>query len=78
MSPNKDVRFDSQSPKWVEADSVLEYENSKATVCAWGYQFVNEHVRFSGPTDGFEPKRKYVLVEHPSGNWLKIYWEDSK
>ena len=62
-----------ERPKWVKADKVVSHKDEIAVVQAWGYEYAPQKVN-STPSDRFEPATYYVIVEHPTGNWLRVWW----
>ncbi len=74
MSAQVAVRY-GDTPRWVQAKSgdVEENEDGTVDVFAWGYVFRGCEV-FKAPSDRFEPETRYVLVTHPTGNRLRVWW----
>ncbi len=74
MSPKAVVRYTENDPKWVQADYVKENRRKgNVVVEAWGYQFKSNEVK-SQPADQIGAAKWYILVEHPTGNWLEVWW----
>ncbi len=75
MKPVEEARYTEKRPKWVEAekDDIEVNKDGTVDVFAWGYLFPKCKVHES-PSDRFEPETKYVIVEHPSGNVLRVWW----
>ncbi len=74
MKPVKDARYKNRT-RWVRAndDEIVFTENGTVDVFAWGYIFQNCEVHVS-TSDRFEEEKSYVVVEHPTGNKLKVWW----
>ena len=61
-------------PGWVEAHShEVNKKKNTATVVVWGFEFKDKPIH-EDPSDRGKPPYDYVIVKHPSGNWLKAYW----
>jgi hypothetical protein len=74
--PKKEVRHaDAASPRWVKAgpSDVKRNDDGTADVFAWGYVFKGCEVHYA-PSDRFESPSEYVLVMHPTGNQLRVFW----
>jgi hypothetical protein len=69
---NVALRYTKDNPKWVQAENVF-VDVDLAIVEAWGYEFEPKKIQ-SKPSDRFELALDYVLVRHPSGNWLYVFW----
>lgn len=70
----KDTRY-KETKRWVKAckDEITINEDGTADVFAWGYVFRNCEVH-EAPSDRFEPETSYVIVKHPTGNVLRVWW----
>ncbi len=74
--PKKEVRHaDAEVPRWVKAqpDDVKMNDDGPADVFAWGYVFRGCEVHHA-PSDRFEPETDYTFLEHPTGNFLRVWW----
>jgi hypothetical protein len=74
IMPKRIVRYPEDSPAWVWAEEVkINKKEKTAVVEVWGYEFEEKPIQHE-PSDRFSPEVDYVVVKHPSGNWLKAYW----
>ena len=76
MSCKVELRYgEGKPPRWVEAHrgDVEKNGDGTANVFSWGYVFRGCEVR-SAPSDRSEPETEYVLVTHPTGNRLRVWW----
>lgn len=74
MEKHVEVRY-GDTPRWVQApsDDAEKNEDGTANVFAWGYVFKGCEVQ-SAPSDRGVPETEYVLVTHPTGNKLRVWW----
>ena len=68
------VSHTKESPKFVEAEHVkVSKDKKRAKVEAWGHVFDYSPIKHH-PSDRFESAHDSVLVQHPTGNWLRVFW----